>query len=158
MKVSCTHFQCSAGAFTYLRDHFSHNFSVDMSHQILNLNINLMLVWSLVSFTHVLSHIYVYILTVYTYFSHLPFCRFELKYQLLFLGSGSRVPVGKINVGQPEELSCCSNKCPGTLPPFFCFFLSFFFLKPFKTLKLSYICVREYWGVFTFHFKSTVCY
>uniref|UniRef100_A0A8C1GW41 Tyrosine-protein phosphatase non-receptor type 23 n=1 Tax=Cyprinus carpio TaxID=7962 RepID=A0A8C1GW41_CYPCA len=43
MKVSCTHFQCSAGAFTYLRDHFSHNFSVDMSHQILNLNINLML-------------------------------------------------------------------------------------------------------------------
>ncbi|MGH0159704.1 UNVERIFIED_CONTAM: hypothetical protein FKN15_037897 [Acipenser sinensis] len=44
MKVSCTHFQCSAGAFSYLRDHFSHNFSVDMSHQILNLNINLMLV------------------------------------------------------------------------------------------------------------------
>ncbi|XP_077453979.1 tyrosine-protein phosphatase non-receptor type 23 isoform X2 [Stigmatopora argus] len=43
MKVSCTHFQCSAGAFYYLRDHFSHNFSVDMSHQILNLNINLML-------------------------------------------------------------------------------------------------------------------
>ncbi|KAM9436144.1 tyrosine-protein phosphatase non-receptor type 23 isoform 2-T2 [Clarias gariepinus] len=43
MKVSCTHFQCSAGAFTYLRDHFSHNYSVDMSHQILNLNINLML-------------------------------------------------------------------------------------------------------------------
>ncbi|XP_052002622.1 tyrosine-protein phosphatase non-receptor type 23-like isoform X1 [Xyrauchen texanus] len=43
MKVSCTHFQCSAGAFTYLRDHFSQNFSVDMSHQILNLNINLML-------------------------------------------------------------------------------------------------------------------
>ncbi|XP_032876316.1 tyrosine-protein phosphatase non-receptor type 23 [Amblyraja radiata] len=43
MKVSCTHFQCSAGAFTYLCDHFSHSFSVDMSHQILNLNINLML-------------------------------------------------------------------------------------------------------------------
>ncbi|MFT7816346.1 tyrosine-protein phosphatase non-receptor type 23 [Arapaima gigas] len=43
MKVSCTHFQCSAGAFSYLRDHFSHNYSVDMSHQILNLNINLML-------------------------------------------------------------------------------------------------------------------
>uniref|UniRef100_A0A7N8XL69 Protein tyrosine phosphatase non-receptor type 23 n=1 Tax=Mastacembelus armatus TaxID=205130 RepID=A0A7N8XL69_9TELE len=43
MKVSCTHFQCAAGAFSYLRDHFSHNFSVDMSHQILNLNINLML-------------------------------------------------------------------------------------------------------------------
>lgn len=46
MKVSCTHFQCSAGAFSYLRDHFSHNFSVDMSHQILSLNINLMLVGS----------------------------------------------------------------------------------------------------------------
>ncbi|XP_069778256.1 tyrosine-protein phosphatase non-receptor type 23 isoform X2 [Narcine bancroftii] len=43
MKVSCTHFQCAAGAFTYLRDHFSHSFSVDMSHQILNLNINFML-------------------------------------------------------------------------------------------------------------------
>lgn len=42
--MSCTHFQCSAGAFSYLSDHFSHNFSVDMSHQILNLNINLMLV------------------------------------------------------------------------------------------------------------------
>lgn len=46
MKVSCTHFQCSAGAFSYLRDHFSHSFSVDMSHQILSLNINLMLVGS----------------------------------------------------------------------------------------------------------------
>uniref|UniRef100_A0A672TK30 Tyrosine-protein phosphatase non-receptor type 23 n=1 Tax=Strigops habroptila TaxID=2489341 RepID=A0A672TK30_STRHB len=43
MKVSCTHFQCAAGAFTYLRDHFPHSYSVDMSHQILNLNINLML-------------------------------------------------------------------------------------------------------------------
>ncbi|XP_027697949.1 tyrosine-protein phosphatase non-receptor type 23 [Vombatus ursinus] len=43
MKVSCTHFQCAAGAFTYLQEHFPHSFSVDMSHQILNLNINLML-------------------------------------------------------------------------------------------------------------------
>ncbi|OCT73763.1 tyrosine-protein phosphatase non-receptor type 23 [Xenopus laevis] len=43
MKVSCTHFQCAAGAFSYLRDHFAHSYSVDMSHQILNLNINLML-------------------------------------------------------------------------------------------------------------------
>ncbi|XP_043921950.1 tyrosine-protein phosphatase non-receptor type 23 [Protopterus annectens] len=43
MKVSCTHFQCSAGAFAYLQDHFVHSYSVDMSHQILNLNINLML-------------------------------------------------------------------------------------------------------------------
>ncbi|XP_029444058.1 tyrosine-protein phosphatase non-receptor type 23 isoform X2 [Rhinatrema bivittatum] len=43
MKVSCTHFQCAAGAFNFLQDHFPHSFSVDMSHQILNLNINLML-------------------------------------------------------------------------------------------------------------------
>ncbi|XP_028673299.2 tyrosine-protein phosphatase non-receptor type 23 [Erpetoichthys calabaricus] len=43
MKVSCTHFQCSAGAFSYLRDHFRHDYSVDMSHLILSLNINLML-------------------------------------------------------------------------------------------------------------------
>ncbi|KAG9472756.1 hypothetical protein GDO78_017459 [Eleutherodactylus coqui] len=43
MKISCTHFQCAAGAFSYLRDHFAHSYSVDMSHQILNLNINLML-------------------------------------------------------------------------------------------------------------------
>ncbi|XP_030052532.1 tyrosine-protein phosphatase non-receptor type 23 [Microcaecilia unicolor] len=43
MKVSCTHFQCAAGAFTFLQDNFPHSYSVDMSHQILNLNINLML-------------------------------------------------------------------------------------------------------------------
>ncbi|XP_063780652.1 tyrosine-protein phosphatase non-receptor type 23 [Pseudophryne corroboree] len=43
MKISCTHFQCAAGAFSYLREHFAHSYSVDMSHQILNLNINLML-------------------------------------------------------------------------------------------------------------------
>nr|XP_014351539.1 PREDICTED: tyrosine-protein phosphatase non-receptor type 23-like [Latimeria chalumnae] len=43
MKVSCTHFQCSAGAFSYLRDNFIHSYSVDMSHHILNLDINLML-------------------------------------------------------------------------------------------------------------------
>ncbi|NWX20892.1 PTN23 phosphatase, partial [Aegotheles bennettii] len=35
--------ECAAGAFTYLRDHFPHSYSMDMSHQILNLNINLML-------------------------------------------------------------------------------------------------------------------
>lgn len=44
MKVSCTHFQCSAGAFTYLRDHYSHSYSSDMSSQALSININLMLV------------------------------------------------------------------------------------------------------------------
>ncbi|XP_056335903.1 tyrosine-protein phosphatase non-receptor type 23b [Danio aesculapii] len=43
MKVSCTHFQCSAGAFTYLRDHYSHSYSSDMSSQALSININLML-------------------------------------------------------------------------------------------------------------------
>ncbi|NWI47029.1 PTN23 phosphatase, partial [Picathartes gymnocephalus] len=35
--------ECAAGAFTYLREHFPHSYSVDMSHQILSLNINLML-------------------------------------------------------------------------------------------------------------------
>ncbi|KAM6169718.1 tyrosine-protein phosphatase non-receptor type 23 [Rhynchocyon petersi] len=43
MKVSCTHFQCAAGAFAYLREHFPQAHSVDMSRQILTLNVNLML-------------------------------------------------------------------------------------------------------------------
>uniref|UniRef100_A0A8C2JCF8 Protein tyrosine phosphatase, non-receptor type 23, b n=1 Tax=Cyprinus carpio TaxID=7962 RepID=A0A8C2JCF8_CYPCA len=43
MKVSCTHFQCSAGAFTHLRDHFNHSYSSDMSSQALSINISLML-------------------------------------------------------------------------------------------------------------------
>lgn len=43
MKVSCTHFQCSAGAFAYLRDHYSHSYSSDMSSQALSINISLML-------------------------------------------------------------------------------------------------------------------
>ncbi|XP_025128339.2 tyrosine-protein phosphatase non-receptor type 23 isoform X2 [Bubalus bubalis] len=43
MKVSCTHFQCAAGAFSYLREHFPQAYSVDMSRQILTLNVNLML-------------------------------------------------------------------------------------------------------------------
>lgn len=43
MKVSCTHFQCSAGAFTHLRDQFNHSYSSDMSKQALSVNISLML-------------------------------------------------------------------------------------------------------------------
>ncbi|XP_048190700.1 LOW QUALITY PROTEIN: tyrosine-protein phosphatase non-receptor type 23 [Perognathus longimembris pacificus] len=43
MKVSCTHFQCAAGAFAYLREHFPQAYSVDMSRQVLTLNLNLML-------------------------------------------------------------------------------------------------------------------
>ncbi|XP_051520675.1 tyrosine-protein phosphatase non-receptor type 23-like isoform X1 [Myxocyprinus asiaticus] len=43
MKVSCTHFQCSAGAFAYLRDHYNHSYSSDMSSQALSINISLML-------------------------------------------------------------------------------------------------------------------
>jgi hypothetical protein len=36
MKVACTHFQCAAWAFEFLRDHFgSSNLSVDMSHEVL---------------------------------------------------------------------------------------------------------------------------
>ncbi|TRY65701.1 hypothetical protein DNTS_005550 [Danionella cerebrum] len=43
MKVSCTHFQCSAGVFTHLRNHFNHNFSSDLSNQALLIYISLML-------------------------------------------------------------------------------------------------------------------
>ncbi|CAC5365468.1 PTPN23 [Mytilus coruscus] len=44
MKVSCTHFQCAAWAFEYLRDHFgSSNLSVDMSHEVLTFQVHLML-------------------------------------------------------------------------------------------------------------------
>ena len=45
MKVACTHFQCAAWAFEFLRDHFgSSNLSVDMSHEVLTFQVNLMLV------------------------------------------------------------------------------------------------------------------
>ena len=44
MKVACTHFQCAAWAFEFLRDHFgSSNLSVDMSHEVLTFQVNLML-------------------------------------------------------------------------------------------------------------------
>ncbi|XP_066531139.1 tyrosine-protein phosphatase non-receptor type 23b [Hoplias malabaricus] len=43
MKTSCTHFQCSAGAFSYIRDHHNFNYSSDISHQALSINISLML-------------------------------------------------------------------------------------------------------------------
>ncbi|XP_072532592.1 tyrosine-protein phosphatase non-receptor type 23b [Salminus brasiliensis] len=43
MKTSCTHFQCSAGAFTYIRDHYNFNYSSDISHQALSINTSLML-------------------------------------------------------------------------------------------------------------------
>ncbi|KAI4883290.1 hypothetical protein NFI96_021020 [Prochilodus magdalenae] len=43
MKTSCTHFQCSAGAFMYVRDHHNFNYSSDISHQALSINISLML-------------------------------------------------------------------------------------------------------------------
>ncbi|KAL7829883.1 hypothetical protein AOLI_G00307680 [Acnodon oligacanthus] len=43
MKTSCTHFQCSAGAFTYIRDNHNFNYSSDVSHQALSINISLML-------------------------------------------------------------------------------------------------------------------
>lgn len=65
MKVSCTHFQCAAWAFEYLRDHFgSSNLSVDMSHEVLTFQVHLMLVgishWIqsymyLISFTKILK-------------------------------------------------------------------------------------------------------
>ncbi|MCI4392313.1 hypothetical protein PGIGA_G00144570 [Pangasianodon gigas] len=43
MKTSCTHFQCAAGAFTYIRDHYNSGYSSDLSHQALSINISLML-------------------------------------------------------------------------------------------------------------------
>ncbi|XP_035661632.1 tyrosine-protein phosphatase non-receptor type 23-like isoform X2 [Branchiostoma floridae] len=43
MKVSCTHFQCAAGAFSYLRDHFGSLPTPDTSFDMLNFYINLML-------------------------------------------------------------------------------------------------------------------
>ncbi|GAA6081368.1 tyrosine-protein phosphatase non-receptor type 23b isoform X1, partial [Tachysurus ichikawai] len=43
MKTSCTHFQSSAGAFTYIRDHYNSGYSSDLSHPALSININLML-------------------------------------------------------------------------------------------------------------------
>ncbi|KAL2079848.1 hypothetical protein ACEWY4_023641 [Coilia grayii] len=43
MKVSCTHFQCAAGSFAYLRDHYSHSYSSDMTTNTLSVYINLML-------------------------------------------------------------------------------------------------------------------
>ncbi|XP_070570355.1 tyrosine-protein phosphatase non-receptor type 23-like [Ptychodera flava] len=43
MKVSCTHFQCAAGAFTYLRDHFGSHLSPDLAHDVLSMYINVML-------------------------------------------------------------------------------------------------------------------
>ncbi|XP_026870758.2 tyrosine-protein phosphatase non-receptor type 23b [Electrophorus electricus] len=43
MKTSCTHFQCSAGAFAYIRDNYNSSFSSDISHQALCINISLMM-------------------------------------------------------------------------------------------------------------------
>ncbi|XP_060713065.1 tyrosine-protein phosphatase non-receptor type 23b [Tachysurus vachellii] len=43
MKTSCTHFQSSAGAFTYIRDHYNSGYSSDLSHPALSINISLML-------------------------------------------------------------------------------------------------------------------
>lgn len=44
MKTSCTHFQSSAGAFTYIRDYYNSGYSSDLSHPALSINISLMLV------------------------------------------------------------------------------------------------------------------
>uniref|UniRef100_UPI00358EEE9B tyrosine-protein phosphatase non-receptor type 23-like n=1 Tax=Myxine glutinosa TaxID=7769 RepID=UPI00358EEE9B len=43
MKVSCTHFQCAAGAFTFLLDHLGPGYSDDMAASTLSLHANLML-------------------------------------------------------------------------------------------------------------------
>ncbi|XP_058233386.1 tyrosine-protein phosphatase non-receptor type 23b isoform X2 [Hemibagrus wyckioides] len=43
MKTSCTHFQSSAGAFTYIRDYYNSGYSSDLGHPALSINISLML-------------------------------------------------------------------------------------------------------------------
>lgn len=43
MKVACTHFQCAAWAFQYLRDEIQTT-STDMAHELMNYYINVMLV------------------------------------------------------------------------------------------------------------------
>ncbi|XP_030829593.1 tyrosine-protein phosphatase non-receptor type 23 [Strongylocentrotus purpuratus] len=43
MKVACTHFQCAAGAFTYLKDNFQCDMSPDISFELMNMYINTML-------------------------------------------------------------------------------------------------------------------
>ncbi|XP_033113884.1 tyrosine-protein phosphatase non-receptor type 23-like [Anneissia japonica] len=43
MKVACTHFQCAAGVFTFLKDHVGSNKSPDISTELLQIYINLML-------------------------------------------------------------------------------------------------------------------
>ncbi|KAI5629370.1 protein tyrosine phosphatase-like isoform X1, partial [Silurus asotus] len=43
MKTSCTHFQSAAGAFTHIRDYYNSNYSSDLIHHALSININLML-------------------------------------------------------------------------------------------------------------------
>ncbi|XP_071792026.1 tyrosine-protein phosphatase non-receptor type 23-like isoform X2 [Asterias amurensis] len=43
MKVACTHFQCAAGAFGYLKDHFQSYMSPDISFDLMTIYINLML-------------------------------------------------------------------------------------------------------------------
>nr|XP_054753045.1 tyrosine-protein phosphatase non-receptor type 23-like [Lytechinus pictus] len=43
MKVACTHFQCAAGAFSYLKDNFQCDMSPDISFELMNMYINTML-------------------------------------------------------------------------------------------------------------------
>ncbi|XP_071941772.1 tyrosine-protein phosphatase non-receptor type 23-like [Antedon mediterranea] len=43
MKVACTHFQCAAGVFSFLKDHVGSNKSPDISMELLQIYINLML-------------------------------------------------------------------------------------------------------------------
>lgn len=125
MKVSCTHFQCSAGAFSYLRDHFSHNFSVDMSHQILSLNINLMLVRDMRTHTH----------------THRGTSKTPAPPAA---GPGPGVSPGEVDVGQQEEFPGGAHQRPGwclagTRLPF-----------SIHSSRLMCVCVRCYrWWITT---------
>jgi hypothetical protein len=57
MKVSCTHFQCSAWAFQHLRDSFETNASPDMNYQLLSFKSYLMLVRVAVSSVFALNYV-----------------------------------------------------------------------------------------------------
>lgn len=50
MKVACTHFQCAAGIFTYLKENFQSDTSPDISFELMAIYIQTMLVSLLVEF------------------------------------------------------------------------------------------------------------
>ncbi len=65
------------------------------------------------------------------------------------------MPVGKIYVGQQEELSCCSDKCPGT-----CLFF-FYHLQVHFILRLWFVAKFEHAHDYIYpisRFKIFICH